>query len=167
MTNDIVLRRSRDDDQPALLAVWRSAVRATHTFLDPADFERIDRDMAEQYLVDRHFWVAVDEADRPIGFLALDESHIDMLFVAADGRGRGIGKALIDKAQALSHHARTGAPALTVDVNEQNDQAVGFYRHLGFRQTGRSPTDDAGRAYPLLHMRMEVQAAVTSDAGQM
>jgi len=39
-----------------------------------------------------------------------------------------------------------------VDVNEQNDQAVGFYRKMGFTETGRSPTDDDGRPYPLLHM---------------
>ena len=38
------------------------------------------------------------------------------------------------------------------DVNEQNVQAVGFYRHMGFVVVGRSPTDDAGRPYPLLHM---------------
>jgi putative acetyltransferase len=45
--------------------------------------------------------------------------------------------------------------ALTVDVNEQNTQGVGFYRHLGFVETGRSETDDQGRPYPLLHLKLE------------
>ncbi|MFO6398493.1 GNAT family N-acetyltransferase, partial [Pseudomonas aeruginosa] len=38
--------------------------------------------------------------------------------------------------------------------NEQNPQACGFYRHYGFRQTGRSATDSAGRPFPLLHMSL-------------
>ena len=41
-----------------------------------------------------------------------------------------------------------------VTVNEQNPQACGFYRHYGFRQTGRSATDSAGRPFPLLHMSL-------------
>ena len=41
-----------------------------------------------------------------------------------------------------------------VDVNEQNPQALGFYRHLGFEQVGRSPLDGQGRPFPLLHLRL-------------
>ena len=49
---------------------------------------------------------------------------------------------------------RVGLPA-TVDVNEQNHGAVGFYRHIGFEVTGRSDLDDQGRPYPLLHLRRQ------------
>ena len=42
----------------------------------------------------------------------------------------------------------------TLDVNEQNPQAVGFYEHEGFVVAGRSPVADAGRPFPLLHMRL-------------
>jgi putative acetyltransferase len=41
-----------------------------------------------------------------------------------------------------------------VDVNEQNEQAVGFYRHLGFEVEGRSSVDGLGLPFPLLHMRL-------------
>ncbi|ADP12586.1 hypothetical protein EJP617_29050 [Erwinia sp. Ejp617] len=50
-------------------------------------------------------------------------------------------------------HSLKLIPALTTDVNEQNEQAVGFYKQAGFVITGRSPTDNRGRAYPLLHLR--------------
>jgi putative acetyltransferase len=43
--------------------------------------------------------------------------------------------------------------ATKVDVNEQNDQAVGFYRHMGFEVTGRSAVDDLGQPFPVLHMK--------------
>ena len=34
------------------------------------------------------------------------------------------------------------APELTTTVNEQNEQAVGFYKKVGFKVTGRSEVDD-------------------------
>jgi hypothetical protein len=51
--------------------------------------------------------------------------------------------------------------ATTLDVNEQNPQAVGFYLHQGFRITGRSPLDGLGKPYPLLHLAL----LVTADEG--
>lgn len=51
-------------------------------------------------------------------------------------------------------HALAMHPAITIDVNEQNIQAVGFYEHIGFERIGSSPTDNQGRSYPLIHMRM-------------
>jgi putative acetyltransferase len=55
----------------------------------------------------------------------------------------GIGRRLVD------HVARP----TTVDVNEQNQAGVAFYRRLGFEVTGRSERDAEGRPYPLLHLR--------------
>lgn len=70
---------------------------------------------------------------------------MDALFVDPDIRGCGVGKLLIE-------HALSLAPALTTNVNEQNEQAVGFYKKMGFRVTGRAEVDDLGQPYPLLHL---------------
>ena len=43
-------------------------------------------------------------------------------------------------------------PELTTTVNEQNEQAVGFYKKVGFKVTGRSEVDDLGKPYPLLNL---------------
>ena len=42
-----------------------------------------------------------------------------------------------------------------VDVNEQNEQAYGFYRHLGFKVIGRDATDASGEPYPILHLKIK------------
>jgi len=42
---------------------------------------------------------------------------------------------------------------LAVDVNEQNEAALGFYKALGFSVVARSPTDAGGRPFPILHMK--------------
>lgn len=40
-----------------------------------------------------------------------------------------------------------------VDVNEGNRAVAQFYERKGFEVESRSEYDDAGRPYPLLHMR--------------
>ncbi|HAT2352533.1 TPA: acetyltransferase, partial [Citrobacter freundii] len=75
----------------------------------------------------------------------LTGDHMDALFVDPEARGCGVGKLLIE-------HALSLAPTLTTNVNEQNEQAVGFYKKLGFRVTGRAELDELGRPYPLLHL---------------
>ncbi len=141
------IRSADRADIPSMLDIWRRAVQATHHFLRPGDFEEIERIVAESYLPNAAFWLAVDPSSRSIGFMGLTGSHIDSLFIDPAGRGAGVGRLMVEHAGRLA-----SASALSVDVNEQNEQAVGFYRHLGFEVTGRSEVDDAGRPYPILHM---------------
>ena len=71
-----------------------------------------------------------------------------MLFIHPEYRGRKIGKLLLD--YSLENLAVT-----KVDVNEQNEQAVGFYTHCGFEVIGRSELDATGKPYPILHMELK------------
>jgi len=68
-----------------------------------------------------------------------------MLFIHPDYRRKGIGKCLLHYAISKLHITR-------VDVNEQNEQAVGFYEHAGFTTIARSELDGTGKPYPILHM---------------
>ena len=70
-----------------------------------------------------------------------------MLFITPEARGTGVGSLLV--AQAVEWQGAT-----KVDVNEQNDQALGFYKRIGFSVVGRSPLDGQGKPYPLLHMEL-------------
>ncbi len=131
-------------DGERVVRIWRDAVDATHDFLLPEDRAAIDVQVQE-FLPGAALWLAVDGHDRAIGFMGLSGSHMDSLFIDPACRGSGIGRRLVEHASALH-------PVLTTDVNEQNGQAVGFYERLGFVRTGRSPTDDQGRPYPLVHL---------------
>jgi putative acetyltransferase len=59
----------------------------------------------------------------------------------------------------VAHAQGLSAGALAVDVNEQNEAALGFYEALGFSVVGRSPTDEAGRPFPVLHMKRAAPGA--------
>lgn len=143
----MLIRQATNADHPLLLDLWLRSVRATHHFLQPSDIDALLPQLRDIYLPAVELWVAVDDQDLPTGFIGLNENHVEMLFIEPDLRGQGIGRALLDHAR----HSRSG---LSVDVNEQNPEAVGFYLHYGFVQTGRSPLDGEGRPFPLLHMRL-------------
>ena len=81
-----------------------------------------------------------------LGFLGFANDRIEGLFIDPDYRGQGGGSALVAHAQRLA------VSSLAVDVNEQNADAVGFYASVGFSVVGRSPTDESGRPFPILHM---------------
>lgn len=44
--------------------------------------------------------------------------------------------------------------ASKVDVNEQNTQAVEFYKQVGFEVVGRTDKDSEGSDYPILKMEL-------------
>lgn len=132
------------DEYPRLVAIWRSAVDATHDFLAAEDRDALEARLASDYLPQVDLYVAEREG-RPVGFAGVSDEKLEMLFVDAVERGRGVGSALLSYVVG-----QRGVAA--VDVNEQNPQAVDFYRRRGFREVGRSPLDDQGRPYPLLHL---------------
>jgi putative acetyltransferase len=84
-----------------------------------------------------------------VGFIGIAEGKVEMLFIHPDHRGQCIGRALLS-------YAINKRGATTVDVNEQNGQALGFYLQMGFEVVGRSELDSNGKPYPLLHMRLAI-----------
>lgn len=139
------LRTSTSQDLARILDIWRGAVDATHDFLRHEDRVSIETEVMS-FFPQTNFLLAVDAADVPQGFMFLHDGHLEALFVAPEKHGMGVGTMLINS--ALRDY-----PALTVDVNEQNHGALGFYEHKGFERVGRSAVDDQGRPYPLLHLR--------------
>ena len=139
-----MIRAAALRDAPHIVRIWREAVEATHDFLHPDDLTRIDAEVRE-HLPAMVSWVWIDADDQTSGFIAMTGAHIDALFVDPARHRGGVGRALID-------HVRADHRVLTVDVNEQNPRATGFYERLGFRRTGRSATDDQGRPYAWIHM---------------
>ncbi|BCI54679.1 acetyltransferase [Mycolicibacterium litorale] len=145
MDGEVLIRQTRGAaEYPVLVAVWRSAVVATHDFLEEEHRLAIEERLATDYLPNVR--LAVAERDGvPIGFAGTASGKLEMLFVDADSRGKGVGSALLK-------HVIATHDVVSVDVNEQNEQAVGFYARAGFSVVGRSPVDGDGLPYPLLHM---------------
>lgn len=152
MRPTLTLQTPRYSDYPELVAVWEASVRATHDFL-PESYILVLRDHVLRKYLDAVMLVCCKDRQRHIlGFAGVANGRVDMLFVAPEYRGQGVG-------QRLLRHAVAELNAERLDVNEQNPQALGFYLHEGFEVVGRSATDGLGQPYPLLHMRLARTAA--------
>ncbi|MBN7135610.1 GNAT family acetyltransferase [Lysobacter enzymogenes] len=145
------IRERQAADHPRLLELWERSVRATHDFLSDADIAELRPQVRDIYFDAVEIWIYEDAAGLA-GFIGLSDTQVEMLFLEPERRGQGIGTRLLD-------HARGLRGALTVDVNEHNPQAHGFYRRYGFVDTGRSPLDGQGRPFPLIHMALPRNAA--------
>ena len=131
----------------ALLKVWESSVRATHLFLSGSEILNIKKYVPEALRGGEHLIVADDESGSPVAFMGVENGSVEMLFIQAEERGKGVGRQLMEK----------GIRDYSVNrlaVNEQNPQAKGFYEHMGFQVYRRTELDEQGNPYPLLYMKL-------------
>ncbi|MFB6454627.1 GNAT family N-acetyltransferase [Chitinophaga sp. Hz27] len=130
-------------EYPILLEVWEKSVRATHHFLTEEDIQYFKPLILNEFFPAVNLSCMKAENGDILGFAGVAANKLEMLFIDPFHRGEGIGKAL------LEHVIREQGVTL-VDVNEQNEQAVGFYLHYGFKVLSRSELDGMGKPFPLL-----------------
>lgn len=145
--NNMQILAAPPNEYPELLSVWESSVRATHDFLSEDDIQFYKSKMLSDFLPAVSLQCAKDNQAKIAGFIGLSESNIEMLFIAPEHRGLGIGSMLLN--DAITHHQ-----ASKVDVNEQNTQAIRFYERMGFKIISRSELDGMGKPFPILHMQL-------------
>lgn len=132
-----------------LLEVWENSVRATHLFLSDSEIQSIKKYVPQALNEVLHLLIAEDESGWPVAFMGVEAGSLEMLFIAPEERGKGLGRRLI----------QYGIKKYSVEkltVNEQNPQAKGFYEHMGFQVYKRTDLDEQGNPYPLLYMRRPV-----------
>lgn len=141
----IMIRKIDITDYPRLIEIWESAVKSTHDFLKKEDFFYYKKQLPVyfQYVT----LLGFEQKGILVGFAGIAEDNLEMLFIDNDYRGTGIGKKLIG-------YAIINLKITKVDVNEQNTQAVGFYKSIGFNILRRSELDGEGKEYPILHMQL-------------
>ncbi|WP_336778562.1 GNAT family N-acetyltransferase [Pantoea sp. USHLN256] len=140
--------QAQECDFEAITAVWEASVRATHDFLQEADILALRPQVRMHYLPMVELRVYRDEQHTIVGFLGVAENRLEMLFVAPQAFGQGVGTQLL-------RYATQHLGVNELDVNEQNPQALGFYQRQGFVIMGRSPLDGQGNPFPLLHLRYQ------------
>ena len=135
------------EDYPEVADVWEASVRATHHFLPESDIQYFKPLILNEYLKAVDLSCVKDEAGRILGFMGVHSNSLEMLFLHPQARGKGLGKLFV-------RHAIDQLKVRKVDVNEQNPEAVGFYKHLGFAVVSRSALDGLGKPYPILHLEL-------------
>lgn len=144
------IRKVTKQNYQNLIEIWGSSVRATHDFLTEKDIAELEPLILKHYFDAVELRCYVNDQDRILGFIGVADSNIEMLFVEAGHFDKKIGR-------KLTEYAIKNLKACKVDVNEQNPNAIGFYKHLGFVQTGRSQLDGQGNPFPLIHMELKIK----------
>ena len=147
LNQNYIIESYTDSDKEQILNVWEKSVLATHHFLKPTDFEEIKKLVQTINFNDFEVY-CLKQNNEIAGFIGLAERKIEMLFFSPKYIGKGLGRKLTD-------FAFSELNADKVDVNEQNTNAVKFYKKLGFKTYERTEKDDQGKEYPLLRMKLE------------
>src|SRR5688500_9672588 len=143
----MTIRRAIPTDRETLFDIWLRSVRATHTFLSEGDVQLLLPTVRDYLKSDAELWVLCSDSGTIMGFMGMSGSKVDSLFLDPAFHRCGGGRRLVRHAQELRGE-------LTVDVNEQNPLARGFYEACGCIVKGRAELDDEVRPFPLLHMRL-------------
>lgn len=121
---DVNIRQYMASDLNAVLDSWEVATRLAHKFMTDEFVALERRKVAEIYLPNTDTWVA--EIDSEVqGFIALMGNEVGALFLQPHCHGKGVGKRLMDKAQALHQD-------LEVEVFKENSIGRKFYSRYGF-----------------------------------
>ena len=100
-----------------LLDVWEGSVRTTHLFLSDAEVLSI-RECVPEAITGVPLLIIEENANgAPVAFMGIDGDKLEMLFVAQEERGNGIGKKLLQ-------HGMDAHGVTKLDVNEQNPRAA-------------------------------------------
>jgi GNAT superfamily N-acetyltransferase len=132
----VSIRLARPEDLEKLGAVERSAASVFRSvgLAWLADGGTMDPAVLETLCHGRTLWVAVDERDEPVGFLAAHELdgqfYIAELSVAGSHQRRGIGARLVEA--AIEHGRGLGFAAITLTTYRDLAWNGPFYARLGF-----------------------------------
>ena len=141
----ITIRPATEADLPGILEIYNDAVLHTTATYDyePRTLEH-RRQWFEDHQRDNYaVFVAVDETGRIVGWSALNPYHArpgyrftteNSVYIAADRRGQGIGKQLLEP---LIEAARAcGLHAIIAAIDATNEASIRLHARYGFEQVG-------------------------------
>lgn len=119
-----MIRKYQSTDLEDLLSAWAAASAVAHPFLSREFLQHERENIQNVHLPQADTWVW--EADgRVVGFISLLGNEVGAIFVDPRFHGKGIGRALMDRARA-SHRE------LEVEVFKANALGRAFYARYGF-----------------------------------
>lgn len=148
-----IIRRAHPAEADALTALMHASSAYTGTYASILDGYAVS---AEQVARD-HIYLADIAAGRLGGFYSLtllDEPELDLMFVADEAQGTGLGRALFDHMREVAAGLGLGGVKIV-----SHPPSVGFYLRMGAIQTGiAAPTRKARWERPILSLPIGVAA---------
>ena len=131
-----MIRRSRDIDMEAVLAIWLETSTRAHDFVEPEFWKSQLDNMRSIYIPGSKTFVYESNA-KVVGFYALHEDCLAAIFVIPAYQGQGIGKALLT-------HAKAQRSKLTLSVYKENEASCQFYLSQDFHVVSEQTDEHTG-----------------------
>ncbi|MGF7060220.1 N-acetyltransferase [Brassicibacter mesophilus] len=120
--------KMNEEEINRIMTIWKQATIKAHEFISEDYWLKSYDVVKEKYIPMAENYVYFDDEEIK-GFISiLNEEHIGALFVDVNCQGKGIGRKLIE-------YTRQIYDKLTLAVYKKNDQAVRFYKQVGFTIT--------------------------------
>ena len=136
MVRAVFIRASRPHELPLLVDIERAAGESFRALGMDAVADDVPRSIEQlaPYSEDNGAFVAVDGTVRPLGYLLLDvvdgAANVEQVSVHPEHAGRGIGRALIERAETWARDR--GLRALTLTTYVDVPWNGPYYERLGF-----------------------------------
>ena len=124
-----------------LIEIWEKSVTYTHDYVSKEDYDAI-RAKLPQYFEKVDVYV-YRKAGKIVAFMGVSGNKMEMLFCHPDYFRQGIGTAMV-------HYAIQFLHIKYIDVHVLNQQALDFYKNLGFIVIGEQNHDYFG--YSITHL---------------
>ncbi|HZT43568.1 MAG TPA: GNAT family N-acetyltransferase [Chthonomonadaceae bacterium] len=142
----MVIRPATRDDLPGILAIYNDAVLNTTATADyePHTLEKRARWFDDHARTNLPIFVAGDTAGRVVGWSSLSAYHgrvgyrfsvENSVYVAADLRGRGIGKLLLPP--LIEAGQQLGLHVIIASIDSSNEASLRLHASCGFEYAGR------------------------------
>jgi len=125
------IRPYEPSDEAAVTEMWHETKRRAYPYLatEQSYTPQQSAGFFRESIAPRcDVWLAESET-RIVGFLALEGSYLDRLYVHPGAQRAGVGEALLAKAKQLSPER------IELHTHQQNVSACAFYEKHGFRAT--------------------------------
>ena len=136
----------------SLYYFWKESVKASHKFWSDKKISEIGNYMPTVIKHAETLVIACDEG-RMVGFMGISGKKLETLYIIPDKFSKGIGTVLVTT--AISKYGVN-----SVDVHEDNTNAIRFFQHRGFEVVSRSPLDGQDMPYPpfpMVKMQLKVE----------
>ena len=140
---DILIRQAHPEDAEALRSILYDTFETTWRpqLTEAAAQAFLTEDRPRAYVHDRGLWFWVAEvAGQAVGFVDWEADFINALHVLRTHARTGVGRALMDHAEAEIAHS--GHHQARLETDTFNTGAQAFYAARGYREAGRYPDEE-------------------------
>lgn len=133
----MIIKKFHLRDEKQLLDLWLDTNLDVHDFVDKK-YWRDNFEYVKKAFLKAEIYTA-KEAREILGFIGLNGSYIEGLFVKKHSRSKGIGQKLLNKAKEIN-------PVLSLNVYLKNEKAQKFYLREGFFIKNKNIDENTGEA---------------------